>query len=163
MRTLTGTRHKTRRRQVTSILPVLITLVVAVPMVIPSTEATPGMPETIATQPQAVLAKTTDLGTPSRVVQEVSVPETAQPATTTNNKSQLGASYLNSHNDIPNINIFVYSSDSFAQEILKTLLNEKLNDKIYTTFRASFSNINMDRVTEISPKVSSTIMRFLNL
>ena len=91
-----------------------ITLGATGPTVIPSTAAIPGMPETIVTQGQEVLAKTTDLGTPKRVDQEVSVPETAQPATTTNIKCQLGASYLNSHINIPNSNISVCSSDSFA-------------------------------------------------
>ena len=82
------------------------------------------------------------------------MPETTQPATTTNNKSQLGAFYLNSHIQqvIPNSNISMHSSDSFAQENLKTLLNEKLNDKIFTTFKATFSNINLGSVSEITPK-----------
>ena len=97
-----------------------------------------GTPETIVTQAQEVLAKTKELGTPTRVDQEVSVPETAQPATTTNNKNQLGASYLISYIQqvITNSNISVCSSDSFVQENLKTLLNKKLNDKIYTIFKA---------------------------
>ena len=47
------------------------------------------MPEAIVTQAQEVLATATDLGTPTRVDQEVSVSETAQPATTTNNESQV--------------------------------------------------------------------------
>ena len=62
-----------------------------------SVAATPGMPETIVTQIKEGLATTTDLGTPTRVDQEVSVLETAQPATTANNKNQLGALYLKSH------------------------------------------------------------------
>ena len=33
------------------------------------------------------------------------------------------------------------------------LLNKKLNEKIYTTFKATFSNVNLESVSEISPKV----------
>ena len=47
------------------------------------------------------------------------------------------------------------SSDSYAQENLKILLNEKLNDKIYSTFKETFSNTNLDSVSELSPKVHS--------
>ena len=75
-RSLTGTKYKTRRRQVTSIPPMLITPGATDPAVMPSVEAIPGMPETIVTQAQEVLATTTHLGTPRRVDQEVSVPET---------------------------------------------------------------------------------------
>ena len=112
------------------------------------------MPDTIVTQAQEVLATTTDLGAPTRVDQEVSVPETIQPATTTNNESQLGASYLNSHiQQGINSNISVCIADSSAQEILKMLLNEKLKDEIYTIFKATFSDINLDSVSKIAPKV----------
>ena len=68
-------------------------------------------------------------------------------------KVKLGALYLNSHINIPNSNISVCSSNLLVHENLKMLLNEKLNDKIYTTFIAPFSNINLDSVSKISPKV----------
>ena len=77
--------------------------------------ATPDMPESIATKAQEVLATTTNLGTPTRVDQELSVPETTQTATTANNESLLGALYLNSDINVPNSNISVCSSDSFAE------------------------------------------------
>ena len=35
------------------------------------------------------------------------------------------------------------------------LLNEKLNDKIYSTFKETFSNTNLDSVSELSPKFHS--------
>ena len=85
VRTLTDTRHKTRRRQVTSITPMLITLGAASPTIIPSMAATPDMPVSIMTEVQEAL--TEDLNTPAVVEQELSVPETVLPATTTNNKS----------------------------------------------------------------------------
>ena len=47
------------------------------------------------------------------------------------------------------------SSDSYGQENLKGLLNEKLNDKIYSTFKEMLSNTNLDSVSELSPKVQS--------
>ena len=81
------------------------------------------------------------------------MPETVQPATTANNKSLLGALYLNSNINIPNSNIPVCSSDSFVQDNLQMLLNKKLNDKIYTTFKATFSNVNLDSVSKVKPKV----------
>ena len=36
--------------------------------------------------------------------------------------------------------------------VLTPLLNEKLNDKIYTTFKATFRNVNLDSVSKITPK-----------
>ena len=45
------------------------------------------------------------------------------------------------------------SSDSYAQENLKTCLNKKLNNKIYSTFKETFSNTNLDSVSKSSPKV----------
>ena len=80
-----------------------------------SAAATTDMLETITTQAQEVLATTPNLGIPTTVDQEASMPETAQPATTVNNESQLGASYLNSNISIPNSKISVCSSDSLAQ------------------------------------------------
>ena len=135
------------RRQVTSIPPV-DNCRCNRPTVIPNVAATPGMHESIMTQAQEGLATTTNLGTATIVDQEVSVPETTQPATTANNKSQLGASYLNSPINIPNSNISVCSSDSFVQENLNMLLNEKLNDKIDITLKEIFSNVNLDGVSE---------------
>ena len=45
------------------------------------------------------------------------------------------------------------SLDSYTQETLKTLLNEKLNNKIYSTFKEIFSNSNLDSVSKLLPKV----------
>ena len=39
------------------------------------------------------------------------------------------------------------------RKILKTLLNESLNNKIYSTFKETFSNTNLDSVSKLSPKV----------
>ena len=41
------------------------------------------------------------------------------------------------------------------RKTLKGLLNEKLNDKIYSTFEETFNNTSLDSVSELSPKVQS--------
>ena len=56
------------------------------------------------------------------------------------------------------------SSDLFAVENLKPLLNENLNAKIYTTFKTTFSNINLDSVSKITHNVckyNNEIDRFI--
>ena len=123
-RTLTGTRCKTRRRQVTSIPPMLITLGAASPTVIPSMAANPRMPVTNTNPGQE--ASTTALNAQAVEEQELSVPETALPVTTASNESQLGASCLNNctHQTTPGINISVCISDSLAQENLKSIQTE---------------------------------------
>ena len=82
-------------------------------------------------------------------------------------EGQLGASYVNNqsqhvvHNDS---NISVCSSDSEAQENLKSLFNERPNNKFYTTFNELFFNANTDSVCEILPIVSiynNQIARFV--
>ena len=145
--------YKTRKRQVIGIPPALITPGAASPTIIPSMAATLGMPVTTRSPVQVVLAIV--LNTPARVEQKLSIPETILPVTTTNNESQLGALYLNNHvhQVIPDTNVSVCSSDSYSQENLKILLNEKLNDKIYSIFKDTFSNTNLDSVSKLSPKV----------
>ena len=147
----------TRRRQVTGIPPMPITPGVASPTIIPHVATTLGMPVAIMTQAQEALAATTVLDTPAMVEQELSVPETILPVHSATNESQLVAPYLNdcTHQVIPNTNVSMCSSDSYAQENLKSLLNEKLNDKIYNTFKEMFSNTSLASVSELSPKVSS--------
>ena len=44
----------------------------------------------------------------------------------------------------------MHSLDSYAQENIKSLLDEKLNYKIYSTFKETFSNTNLDSVNELS-------------
>ena len=115
------------------------------------------MPMTILNPAQEALATTTVLDTPFMVEQELSVPETILPVHPATNASQLGASYLNNciHWVIPNTNVFMCSSDLYAQENLKTLLNEKLNDKVYSTFKEMFRKTNLDSLSKLSSKVQS--------
>ena len=109
--------------------------------------ANPGMPVTNANPCQEAL--TTALDASAVEEQELSVPETALPVMTASNESQLGASYINSctHHTSPSNNV-VCSSDSFAYENLKSVLTERLNDKIYSTFKENISNINLDSISE---------------
>ena len=131
-----------------------ITAGVASPTIIPSAPTTPCMSVTIMTSAQEALAATTLLDTLEIVEQELSVPETILPVHPATNESQLGTSYLNNgvHHIIQNTDVSVCSSDLYAQEILKSLLNEKINDKIYSTFKEMLSNTNLHSVCELSPK-----------
>ena len=112
-RACTGTRHKARSRQVTGIPLTLITLDTASPAVMPSVAGNPGMPVTNANPGQEAL--TTALNAQAMEEQELPAPETALPATTANNESQLGISYLNNcaNQTSPGNNISVCSSDPF--------------------------------------------------
>ena len=69
------------------------------------------------------------------VEQELSVPETFLPGTTANNESHLGALHLNNCvcQGISDTNVSLCHLDSYAQENLKNLLNEKLNEKLAVT------------------------------
>ena len=51
-------------------------------------------------------------------------------------------------------NVSVCNLDSEAQEYLKSHFNERLNDKVYSTFKELFHNINMDSIKEALPKIS---------
>ena len=47
------------------------------------------------------------------------------------------------------------SSDYFAQENLKSLLSERLNDKMYYTFKNNFRIITLDSISETLLEVSA--------
>ena len=113
------------------------------------------MPVTITTPAHEALAATTVLDNLAMVEQDLLVPETVLPVHPAANESQLGASYLNNsvHQVIPNINVAVCISVSYAEENLQHFLNENLNDKIYSTFKKLLSNTNLDSVSELSLKI----------
>ena len=70
--------------------------------------------------------------------------------------NQLGGSYLTNapiHNDSSNISI--YSLDSKAQDNLKMHFNERLNVKLYTTFKELFDHVNLDSIKEVLPKTDA--------
>ena len=123
--------------------------------IILSVATTQGMPVTIKTPAHDALVATTVLDTPAMVEQQLLVPETILPVHPATDESQLGVSYLNNcvFQVIQNTNVSMSSTDSYTQEYLKSLPNEKLNDKIYSTFKEMFSNTNLDSVGESLPKV----------
>ena len=69
-------------------------------------------------------------------------------------ESQLGGSYINNLQVHNSSNISMCSSDSEIQENLKSHFNNRLSDRIYTTFRELFSNVNIDSVQEKMPKIN---------
>ena len=119
-RTITGTRHKTRRRQVTSIPSMPITLGVASPTVIPSVVKALATTTVLDTQANAPAA--------TEMEHELSVPETVLPVHPSTNESQLGASYLNIcvHQVVQNTNVCMCSSDSYTQENVKKSSKQKV-------------------------------------
>ena len=143
-----------RRRQVTGIPPMAITVSVGSLTIIQKAATIQGMPVTIMTPAQEAVAITTVLDIPANaptateMEDELSVPETILPVLPSTNESQLGASYLYNgiHQAVQNTNVSVHSSDSYAQENPKSFLNKKLNDKIYSSFKETFSNTNLDSV-----------------
>ena len=95
-----------------------------------------------AVPPALTMTAATNLATITEIEHDLSVPETVLLTQLTTNESQLGASYLNNniHHVVRNTSISMCSSNSHAQQNLKSLLDEKLNDKMYNTFEETFSN-----------------------
>ena len=99
---------------------------------------------------------------PVETMLEPPVPETVIPMQLPIVESQLVSSYISNHNQQAchnNTNISVCSSDSNAQENLKSHFNERLNNKSYATCEEIFDNSNIDSVHEALPKLACTIMK----
>ena len=151
-RALTGSSHRTKRRQVTGILPTAVTL-----------ESTP--------------ASDTDVGTdikqlaPSKTKQDESEPEQLAPISIVEVPTQPGfdiqleSSYIiemQVQNDSHHIS--VCSLNLEAHKFLKNHFKEWLNDKVYNTFNVLFGSINVGTMKEALPKVSiynDTIAKFV--
>ena len=70
-------------------------------------------------------------------------------------ESQLGGSYINNPQvHYASSNISMCSSDLNTQENLKSHFNDRLSDKIYTTFKELFSNVNINSVCQLLPKIN---------
>ena len=96
--------------------------------------------QAILMPPALTTPTATNLATITETEHEFSVPGTVLAAKPTTNESQLGASYLTNHihQVVQNTNVSMCSSNSYAQENLKnlkSLLDEKLNNKVYNTFK----------------------------
>ena len=137
---LTGSRHKTRR-QVASIPPIPETMGTATPVTATEDQATPMPPLAIEAVPEATMP----------------APVTVIPMQPPIAESQLGGSYINNLQVHDSSNISVCSSDMDTQENLKSHFNDRLGDKIYTTFRELFNSVNINSLYEKLPKINEII------
>ena len=136
---LTGSRHKMRRRQVTGIPLTTVMMDTATPVTVTDVQATTKLLVPVKTIPGSLMP----------------VPVTVIPMQPPIVESQLGGSYINNlqvHHDSSNISRC--SSDSDAQQNIKSHFIDRSNDKILTTFKELFSNVNIDSVCEILPKIN---------
>ena len=137
---LMGSRHKTRRRQVTSIPSTPVTAGSATTTTVPDMPVTSTPP----TQVNIVLVEPA-----SELPEPIAEMTIHQPGV----DSQLGLYIANTqvHNDGNNVSLC--SLDLEAHKYLKNF-NKRLNDKVYSTFKELFGNINVDSVPKALPKVS---------
>ena len=137
-RALTGSRCKTRRKQVTGIPPTLVTIGTHTP-------ATP-----TDTPTSKILAE--DM-TKAEVAARQLTPATLEkePMEEPSPSNELGQSYVadvqHSGKHIP-----LHCPDVEGHEHLTNHFNEQLNIKIFDTFKDLFSNVNVDRNQETFPK-----------
>ena len=109
---------------------------------------------------------TSALPVPVKAIPDLTLPApvTVIPVKPPMAESQLGGSYIKNTQVHDGSNICMCSSDSDGQENLKSHLTNRLSNKIYNTFRELFSNINIDSVWEILPKINKynrEIARFI--
>ena len=136
---LTGSRHRTRRRQVTGIPPMPIT-----------SESTPVSNlevVTVTTPPELSKTEQIELA-PEKLVPVPVVEVHMQPSV----NNQLEGSYTMEAQVMQVENVSCHTSISsltlLVHEYLKNNFNELLNDKVYNTFKELFENINIDSMKE---------------
>ena len=151
-RALTGSRCRTRRRQVTGI-----------PLTLVTSESTPAShPNVGAAMTQPTLSKMEQYESMPEQLDPISIVEVVRQPSVDN---QLGVSYIMEmqvQND--SCQVSVCSLDSEVHEYLKNHFNEHLNDKVYTMFNDLFGSINLDSINEVLPKIdiyNNTIARFV--
>ena len=147
----------------TSILPTPVTMGSATPTTvsdIPATPTTvsdiPATPITVSDTPVTITPTAqadTDLVEPAP---EPVMPEPIAevPMQQAHVDSKLGGSYITNMQTQNEGNASICSLDSVAHKYLKNHFNERLNDKVYETFKELFGNINTDSTREALPKVS---------
>ena len=138
-----GSSHKTRRRQVTRTLSILVTSGSTTPVTTPDAQATAMMPTQVET-----------IQTESAPEPLAPVPIVGTPMQQPHMDSKLGGSYITTTQAQNTGNVSLCSLDLVAHEYLKHHFNERLNDKVYGTFKELFNNINTDSIKEALPKVS---------
>ena len=77
--------------------------------------------------------------------------------------SKLGGSYITTMQAQNDGNFSVCSLHLVPHIYLKNHFNERLNDKVYDTFKEIFGNINVDGIKEALPKFSVYNDTILNL
>ena len=124
------------RRQLTDTPPTPVTMGIATPVTVTDAQATTTLPMPVEAIRKSLM--------PVPVTDILSTAE-----------SQLEASCINIlqvHQDSTNMS--VCSSDSDAHENLKSHFNYRLSDKVNTTFKELFGNVNNNSVREILPKIN---------
>ena len=143
-----GSKCRMRGRQLTGIPPTPVMMGTATPVMVTDAQATTMPPIPVKAIPEPLM--------PVPVMDIPMLPPMVE--------SQLGGSSINNlqgHQDSSNISMC--SSDLDEEEILKSHFNDRLSDKVYTTVKELFSNVNIDSVHEILPKIneySSEIAKF---
>ena len=133
-RALTSSRHKTRRKQVTGILPSLVTIGLHTPTTLSDTPTSKALvkdvtqAEYVARQPAALEEDPLEEPSPSNEQGESHVADVQQ-----------------SGKHVP-----LSCTDAEEHEHLKNHFNEQLNAKILSTFKGLFSNINVNSIQEIT-------------
>ena len=135
-RALTGRRHKTRRKQVTGIPPMLVTIWSYTPATSIDDPSTKTLSEDV-TQAELVAR----LPSP--------VPTNEEPAEESSTNNQLGEYFQHNGYHIP-----FHCTDMEAHKHLTNHFSEHLSNKVYNTFKDLFSNINLDSTQETYQKIS---------
>ena len=137
---LTGSRCKTRRKQVTSILSTPVTTGSHIP-------ATPIDAPTSKTLSEDVTQAELEARPPAPV------PLNEEPAEKSSTSSQLGKSYVADvqHNGK---HIPFHCTDTDECKHLTNHVNEHLSNEVYNMFKDLFSNVNHDSIQETYPKIS---------
>ena len=127
--TLTGSRHKSRRRQVTGIPPTAVAIGTATQVTATDAQATPALPVPVTAIPELTIP------VPITIIH-------VQPPIV---ESQLGGSYINNLQVHDSSNISLCSSDLDAQENPKSYFNNRLSDK-YTLHLGRYLTVQMSLV-----------------
>ena len=137
-RALAGSRHKRRRKQVTGIPPTLVTIGSHLPAIMNDAPTS----KTLAEETTQDVFVARQLATLEEEPLEEPSPN-----------KELGESYVAEFQQNGE-HIPLLCTDVEEHEHLTNHLNKQLNAKILDTFKDLFSNVNVNRIQEIYPKIS---------
>ena len=142
-RSLKGSRCKTRRKQVTGILPTLVTIG-------SHTLASPATPINAPTS-KTLAEDVTQVDLVARPLMPVALNEEPmeEPSISNQLRESCVADVQWSGKHIP-----LHCTDAEEHEHLTNHFNEQLNTKIFNTFKGLFSNVNCNSIQETYPKIS---------